>query len=114
MAEEREYSSLTDGRDKTMIVKIPRIVPNGMNKHRIQAITKENQYLLRRLRNRPDTMVAIAQASPNRKDIAPKAANKYPTWSGTFSDESDVIVTIPTLRWIRGNRDKKTRSPPTI
>jgi hypothetical protein len=54
---------LTDWRERTIIVKTPRIVPKGVNKQRMQAITKENQYLWRRLRNRPDTMVAIAKTA---------------------------------------------------
>jgi hypothetical protein len=32
----------TLGRDKTRIVKMPRIVPNGMKMHEIAAITKQN------------------------------------------------------------------------
>jgi len=35
-------SGLTVGRIKTMMVKTPRMVPNGMNKHAIPAVTMQN------------------------------------------------------------------------
>jgi hypothetical protein len=39
-----ENSAFTDSRESTIIVKTPRIVPKGMKRHSIQAITPTAQY----------------------------------------------------------------------
>jgi hypothetical protein len=59
-----------------MIVKIPKIVPKGLNKQRKQAVIKENQYLLCLLSERPEIIAAIPKLSPKIKIAAPIAVNK--------------------------------------
>src|SRR6266567_2448224 len=59
-----ENNPRTDSRESTTIVKTPRIVPNGMKRHSMQAITKANEYRLRSARDRPAIKIQIAIDSP--------------------------------------------------
>src|SRR5439155_12571275 len=64
-------NSFTDSRDSAIIVKTPRIVPKGMKRHSIQAITSAKVQCLRRERHRPAIKIQIAIANPSKNKSKP-------------------------------------------
>ncbi len=67
------------------MVKTPNIVPNGINKHSIHAITKLYMYFIFLDKNLPDNIVQIEIANPIAQTIAPIMAKSHPTNAGGCS-----------------------------
>lgn len=65
-----------------MIVKMPRIVPKGMNAHRMAATTKLNIRFFRRAKKRPEMNVQPAIDQPNRMNTLPMITKSRPKNAG--------------------------------
>ena len=67
-----ENNALTEGRDRTRIVKTPNTVPNGMNRHSMPPITVQNRCRFRLCRARPAAKVNPAKSHPSETRCPPR------------------------------------------